>query len=259
MPSVKNCFPSIVNAARGPGCKRCAVPCQGFSGISSIRRRGLPLLFTLAILISAHGCATTELYQFRTHADKGDHAWIAARPVRCDHPSPTCGELHLISGAACFELALAEKAPAGHLACAADALEKGLALYPSAPDAVHYRQLLCESLRKQLLAMPSPADKKTRNRLTDAARALYRAAPDSTAARYYLASARYQDLNAHAAVMTAATRHMLCSRLKRTMGNVLSAIRSAELTPSPEWAAYAARYHRLAFDLGVTLRQAQCR
>ena len=262
MPSAKNSSPFIVNAAKNPGCDPRVAPPAAPVATRTVRRRVVAVLCIIAVQLANVGCATTELYRFESHAAEGDHEWIATRTVRCEQPTGTCARLHLIRGAACFQLATAGKTPPKHFTCAADELERGLSLDPAAADAAHYRELLCESLRALLSSMPGPADPaaaQTRRRFTEAARAFYRLSPGSTAAAFYIASARYHELHARTAAITPATRYVVCDRLKRTLATVLSDIRAAEQTPSPAWKRFAERYDRLAFDLGLTLKRARCR
>jgi hypothetical protein len=58
--------------------------------------------------------------------------------------------------------------------------------------------------------------------------------------------------------INAATRVPVCNRLKRAVTSVLSMIEKAKHTALPEWERYAGNYQQLSFDLGTTMRAAQC-
>lgn len=226
-------------------------------------RRRILAFFIIGGLLAIGGCAATDLYQFQRHAADGDHEWIATSAVDCDEPSDACRQLHLIKGNACFQLASAGTAPLDNFACAADELQKGLN-QPATPDETAdrraHRERFCESLRMLLVLLPGDAVDvdPIRERFSEAAAALYRSAPGSVAAVYYTASARYHQHQDRIATLSPASRIPVCSRLKRTMGRVLSAIKTAELAPPAAWAEYSDRYERLAYDLGLALRTAGC-
>ena len=250
-----------MNAGKGRGCNRpvCLPSPPAERHVArrwTARTRFVPLAIFIAIV---GGCKTTDRIRFSAHADHGDHAWIVAQTVDCKDASMTCGELHLIRGMACFELALADDEPSRHLACAADELEKGLALHPSPENALAYRKRLCEALRRLVAQPSSPINAEIRRRYALAAKTLYRTDPGNVAAQYHLASARFHTLQWQAETLTPASRPIVCSRLKRNLTAVLSAIKSAEHGTVDDWATYSERYHRLAFELGLLLQQSQCR
>ncbi len=220
-----------------------------------------PILM-LTILVA--GCTTVQLQRFQDRADKGDQAWIAAQPVTCQTASDACARLHLIKGQACLHLARAnmDSAPVANYACAADAFSAALALRPSWPDdASHQRaqERLCDTLANLQAMQSGTAADQTLIRLADAAIELFRLAPHSIPAVYYLADARLRQIQPLLGDLDAAGRIPVCKRLKRTLNHVLSMMASAASAPSAQWDRFAARYQRLSFDLGVAISAADCR
>ena len=216
----------------------------------------------LTAVLLASGCAANQLNTFKKRASQGDFGWIAAQPVTCEKATAVCGRLHLIKGDACFRLARSGKAPAQNDACAADELERGLALTPSWPDDAIHRQVreqLCESLKHLQDLQSGEAARQTLARFEAASKALHRLAPESVPAVYYLAAVRLRQVRPMLKDINAATRVPVCNRLKRTVTRVLVMMESADQAPPPEWDRFADRVQRLAFDLGTAIRQAQCR
>ena len=84
-------------------------------------------------------------------------------------------------------------------------------------------------------------------------------APARTVNDKDIAQLDWDALQARVAALTPAERYAVCSRLKRTSTAVLAAMKTAELRPSEAWERFAERYQRLAFDLGLALKRAQCR
>ncbi len=221
------------------------------------RRFWVPVL-----MLTITGCAGLQLQRFQNRAQRGDQTWIAAQPITCQTASQACAQLHLIKGQACLHLAQADndRSPAADYACAADAFSAGLALQPSWPDGTsrrHVQESLCEALAN-LQTLQSAAAEQTLIRLEDAAAELYRLAPDSIPAVYYLADARLRRIQPALAELDPAGRIPVCNRLKRTLNLVLSVMATAAGDPSLQWDRYAVRYQRLSFDLGVTVKTAGC-
>lgn len=218
--------------------------------------------FSLGLMVLLAGCSAMQLTSFNKQVEQGDWVGIAAQKVACDQSSSVCAELHLIKGEACLHAADSDPAPAGNTACAADELEKGLELMPAWTDAaVHrrYHELYCESLQLLQALQTGPAASRTLSRFVHAAQGLYRLAPDSVPAVYYLASARLRRIQPTLGQINAATRIPACNRLKRTVTGVLSKIETAAEAPPEDWNRFAERYQRLSFDLGSAMREAGCR
>jgi hypothetical protein len=216
------------------------------------------------VMLTIAGCAAVQLQHFQHRAERGDQAWIAARPVTCNSASQTCAQLHLIKGQACLQLAQADghRTPAADYACAADEFSAGLALRPSWPDEADHRwvqESLCDALANLQALQSGAAAQQTLIRLEDAATELYRLAPHSIPAVYYLADARLRRIQPVLADLDPAGRIPVCNRLKRTLNLVLSVTATAAQAPSPQWEHYALRFQRLSFDLGVTIKTAGCR
>ena len=234
---------------------------------SSVHRTALKwrkpaLTACLALILLFSGCASLHLSRFQQHAARDDHEWIAAQAIPCQKVSDGCGQLHLIRGDACFRLAQMGRDPAVNFACAADELEKGLALKPSwdAPDVqLQYQESLCNCLKRLHGLRSGKKAEQTLDRLVEAAKALYKLAPESLPAVYYLASARLMRIEPMLGDINAATRVPICIRLKRTVNRVLAVMETArESTPS-DWDRFADDYQRLVFDLGSAMQAAECR
>lgn len=220
------------------------------------------LTLCLASMLMVAGCAANQLNTFKKRAEQGDLGWIASQPVDCGKATTACGRLHLMKGDACFQLARSGTAPADNDACAADELERGLALTPTWPDDAIHRQFqenLCESLRNLHGLQSGEAARQTLARFEAASKALHRLAPGSVPAVYYLASVRLRQVQPMLMDINAATRVPVCNRLKRTVTRVLVMMESASQAPPPEWDRFADSVQRLAFDLGTAIRVAQCR
>lgn len=223
-----------------------------------------PTLTMVCLLLAlvCVGCGRLRLHQMRSHAARGDDAWIVAQPIDCDVPSPTCGRLHLVKAEACFRLAESGTAPATHFACAAEELDKGITLKRSWEDideqlGFHGRR--CDALdRLQRLQSGTTAD-ETRERLLHAAQTLYRLAPDSVPAVYYMSIAWLRQLEPRLSTVDATNRLPVCSRLKRSVNQVLSRMETARDEQEPEWHRFAERYQRLVFQLGTAMHTAECR
>ena len=211
------------------------------------------LALGLIFILVAAGCAAMQLDTFRKRAARGDHDWIAAQSVVCEKDSDECGQLHLIKGDACFRLAKAGTATAANYACAADELARGLTLNCRWNDPAVRRQFqesLCESLANLLDMQSGDTAALTRDRFTDAAKALYQLAPESVPAVYYLARARLRQVQSMLAAPDLASRVPACNRLKRSLTGILSMMEKAGNPPLPDWERFADHYQRLSFDLG---------
>ena len=265
MRSAKSCFPFT-----GSGGKNHAFSAIGthppnhnaanpFTGSANRLAAGAAFL---ALILILSGCTNLQLRQFQKHAARGDHEWIAAQAIACQKASDACGQLHLIKGDACFRLAKMDREPAVNFACAADELQKGLALTP-AGDAVgvrlQFQEILCESLIRLQDLQSGETAEQTLDRLMKAAKALYQLAPESTPAVYYLSSARLMQIQPMLQNINAATRVPVCSRLKRTVTRVLAVMETTRRHAVPDWDRFANKYERLVFDLGTAIRTADCR
>lgn len=222
-----------------------------------------PLALGLMLIIVVTGCSTIQLDTFRKRASDGDHGWIADQTVTCEEASAVCGQLHLIKGDACFRLAKAGTAAVDNYACAADELTLGVALNPSWEDAAIHRQFqenICDSLQNLQARQSGDAARETLARLMDAAEALYRLAPKSVPAVYYLAKARLEQVQPLVPGIHhhSAARVPVCNRLKRTLTGVLSTMETARQKPLPDWERFADDYQRLCFELGLAMRAAGC-
>ena len=202
-----------------------------------------------------------QLTEFKQHANRGDDTWIAAQAVDCADPSDDCSQRHLIKGNACFHLASTGVAPEENYICAAASIERGMSLKRSWTDRAvqaQFQEKLCESLLNQLILQSNAEPMATPARLADAAEGLYRLAPESVAAIYYLARARLLQVQPIVPDMNPADRLPVCTNLKRTLTGILSMIDSAQRSPLPDWERFADRYQRLSFDLGAAIRLAEC-
>lgn len=219
------------------------------------------IVVSLFLILMLAGCASMQLNRFQAHADRNDYQWIADQQVTCRQASESCGWLHLLKGDACLRLAGAAGASANRYACAADELAMGLTLTPSWSDPAErqrFQEKLCEALLRLQDLQSGETAEKTLARLKDAAEALYRLAPGSLSAVYYLASVRLLQVQPDLLDLNAARRVPVCHRLKRTLNKVLSTMESARQSDSRQWERYAQNYQRLAFDLGSAVRMAEC-
>jgi hypothetical protein len=225
--------------------------------------RSRPLLaLCLTLIMVFAGCAAIQLNSFNKHAANGNHAWIAAQTITCDKASNVCGRLHLIKGDACFHLAKVDPASVANYACAADELELGLSLNRSWANPTLQRQFqenLCESLENLQDLQSNEAAAQTLARFEDAAKGLYQLAPRSASAVYYLSAARLKQVQSMLMDINPADRIPVCNRLKRALTNVLSMMEATKKEPLPESDRFADRYQRLSYDLGVAIRDAECR
>jgi hypothetical protein len=215
----------------------------------------------LFLILMLAGCASMQLNRFKAHADRNDDQWIADQQVTCRRASESCGRLHLLKGDACLRLAGSVGATANHYACAADELARGLALTPSWSDPAErqrFQENLCEALQGLQGLQSGEAAEKTLVRFEEAAEALYQLAPGSLPAVYYLASVRLRQVQPDLPDLNTARRVPVCSRLKRTLNEVLSTMASARQSELRQWNRYAQKYRRLSFDLGAAIRTAEC-
>ena len=216
----------------------------------------------LLLTIVLAGCTAVELNRFASRAEQGDYPWIADRPVGCDRPSDSCAQLHLVKGDACLQLARSGQAPIAHYRCAADALAAGLALKRSWPDPAARPQIqehLCESLAHLHSQQSGEAAEDTLAHLKEAAEALYRLAPESLPAVYYLSLVRLRQAQPKLADLAIYERLPVFSRLKRTLMVVLTAMETAAAKGSEDWQRLAKNYERLSFELGTAIAAAPCR
>jgi hypothetical protein len=229
---------------------------------SVLYRDPLTAVLGLTLFLILSGCAGLQLNQFNRHAARGDHQWIAAQVVACHQASHTCGELHLIKGNACLQLAESSSQPAAHLACAVDHLKQGLSLKPSWPEAdrrLDHQEQLCRALDHLQHLQTGAAAEQTLEQLVEAAQRLYQLAPGSAAAVYYLSSARLDQMRPLLQEINPATRVVVCQRLKRTATEVLLVMEIARGQVPPGWHRFSDRYERLAFELGMAMQTAGCR
>jgi hypothetical protein len=226
------------------------------------RHEGQVLMIYLALHLIFLGCSSLKVQRMKTRAGDGDFEWIAAQSIDCDTTSRNCSQLHFIKADACMRLAGSGREPAAHYACAADALDKGIALNPSWESSdrkLDTQERLCESLNNLHPLQSGAAADRTSDRLIKAAQALYQMDPQSVPAVYYMAIARWRQVEPRLATVTAADRLPVCSRLKRTTTQVLSLMDTANRRSLPGWNRFADRYQRLAFDLGMAMHTAGCR
>lgn len=224
----------------------------------------LGCLLALCILFmqSWVGCSSTRLHRFEQRAAKGEYRWIARQDAGCDQASDTCGRLHLIKGNACLQTADSDPEPQQRYACAADELEKGLALIPDWTDQGLHRQVredFCRSLLNLWKRQPVEKADQTLSRLSDAAKGLFQLAPESASATYYLACVPLYRAQTMPPETNPAARIPVCNRLTRSLTRVLSKMETAKLQPPADWDRFAASYERLSFELGMTILTAQCR
>lgn len=216
----------------------------------------------LVLILILSGCTHLQLNQFHRHAAHGDHEWIAAQAIACQRASDACGQLHLLKGEACFRLAMMGKKPTVNFTCSADELQKGLALKSSWQDAgapLVFQEYLCESLLRLQDLQSDEVAQQTRDRLMEAAKALYQLAPESIPAAYYLSSARLIQIEPMLREINAAAQVPVCIQLKRTVTRVLSLMETAKGQTLPDWDRFADKYERLVFELGTATRNAGCR
>lgn len=214
------------------------------------------------LFLGLSGCSLMQLNKFNKHAADGDYQWIAAQAVTCHTSTGVCSRLHLIKGEACLHLARTGAAPVDNYTCAADETEQGLALKKSWQDADvhrHFQENLCESLRNLQDQGVDEANAQGLTRYLGAAQGLYRLAPESVPAVYYLASARLHQVRPMLRDINPASRLLVCNRLKRTVTRVLSMMETTNAVPLPDWQRFVEKFQRLAFELGEAMRAAECR
>ena len=176
-------------------------------------------------ILGLSSCSTVQLNNFKKRAAEGDHQWIVAQAVTCNTSTDVCSQLHLIKGEACLHMARTGIAPVDNYTCAADETEQGLALKTSWPEADAHRQFqenLCESLRNLQDLRAGEANARDLTRYLEASRELYRLAPGSVPALYYLASAWLHQVRPMLRDINPASRLPVCNRLKRAVNRVLS-------------------------------------
>ncbi|GAB6906739.1 hypothetical protein DESC_610284 [Desulfosarcina cetonica] len=214
----------------------------------------------LLIAVGA-GCSLFQISPFEQHLADGDAAWVARQSVTCETDTTGCARLHLLKGTACLQLAATGPHPLDHLTCAAEQLQIGMDLHPAwrdtkdTKDQRTYQERLCEALERLHTLQP---DAHTLKQFEDAAEELYRLAPESVAAIYYLASLRLQEATPFLETLDAGNRLPVCRRLKRALNRLL-AVTSGDPERMPGWEPFAEKYEQLAFRLGLALRTAGCR
>jgi len=229
---------------------------------TALRCRQPARLACLALILILAGCTHLQLHQFHRHAARGDHEWIAAQAIACQRASDTCGQLHLLKGEACFRLAMMGKKPDINFNCSADELQKGLALKSSWQDAgvpLLFQEYRCESLLRLQDLQSGKVAQQTRDRLMEAAKALYQMAPESIPAVYYLSSTRLIQIDPMLPEINAAARVPVCIQLKRTVTRVLTVMETAREQALTDWDRFADKYERLVFELGTAIHTAACR
>lgn len=212
-------------------------------------------------ILGLGSCSTVQLNNFKKHAADGDHQWIVAQAVTCNTSTDVCSQLHLIKGEACLHMARTGLAPVDNYTCAADETEQGLALKTSWLEADaqrQYQENLCESLRNLQDLRAGETNARDLTRYLDASQGLYRLAPDSVPALYYLASARLHQVRPMLRNINPASRLPVCNRLKRAVNRVLSMMETTKVTPLPDWHRFADKYQRLVFELGTAMHAAEC-
>lgn len=227
----------------------------------STRRRRVPAA-VLPLVLVLWGCAGPQLHQFNQHANRHDHQWIAAQEIRCRQASHRCGQLHLIKASACLHLGESGNAPIVDFTCAADHFETAIALKTTWKDAgrrLDVQEKLCRSLDRLQRLQTGSAAEQTLDRLVAAAQALYQLSPQSVAAVYYLSRARLSQTAPLLHDAGLADQKVGCIRLERTLTQVLLMIGRAKTNALPDWSRFGAKYERLAFELGTTLRAGGCR
>ena len=215
MPSAKSCSPSIVNGAASHVFEEpCGAPPHRFPWRWAATFAGL-LLITLGA-----GCSLFEINAFEQHLENGDIAWVARQPVTCEAGTTGCARLHLLKGTACLELAATSSHPLDHLTRATEQLQIGMDLHPAwrdTKDQRTYQKRLCEALERLHTLQP---DAHTLKQFEDAAEELYRLAPGSVAAIYYLASLRLQEATPLLGTLDAGNRLPVCRRLNRALNRL---------------------------------------
>jgi hypothetical protein len=197
-------------------------------------------------------CAVRQLDQFKDKSAAGDFAWIARETVVCDEQDDVCGQLHLIKGDACFRLAKQGAEPARNYPCAANELEKGIALTTTWRggelnlDRAQTYANLCEALRQwQDLERGAQAEQLSRQ-LLDASGRFLAAEPGNPAGVYYAAVARYALLQP--AIVRGDNPAGVCAHLNTVLHDLGAA------APRARGGAYEASISRLQEDLSGVMR-----
>ncbi len=227
---------------------------------TALIRPAIVVFIVLMQLLS--GCSTSQLHTFQRRADKDDYHWIAQQAITCNQTSTVCGRIHLIKGDACFNIAKAAPSSKPYNACAADELEKGLALIPVWTDYTQHRRVrenLCQSLLNLTTLQSGEPVEQTLARLFKAAKELSVLAPKSVPATYYLACVPLCRARYMLPEINPAKHIIVCNRLKRNLTQVLSMMEAAKEQPPQDWDRFASRVQKLSFDLGIAIQSARCR
>ena len=111
------------------------------------------LLFCI-LLIFLSGCTTVgQLDDFKQWAEKGEYSEIVKQEVDCTEQNKVCGQLILIHGMACYQVAKQNTDAKANYQCAIRDLQRGLDLSKQADkpkeDMKPYAQALLESIRER--------------------------------------------------------------------------------------------------------------
>ena len=106
------------------------------------------------------GCAVVnpqidQLSQMKANAAAGRLADNAAQTIVCSSDAPSCAQLHLLKGDACYTLAVRAAGPRSQARCAANELGQGLALSEAEDGPIGKRA----GLRRQAARRPAHADR----------------------------------------------------------------------------------------------------
>jgi hypothetical protein len=203
----------------------------------------LPLLL---VGLSASGCATRQLKNFKEAAAANNWQEIAAAKVDCKADDEACNQLHLLKGDACYRLAKQDTDSLNNYQCAAEQLEQGIHLtadWATAEAVVgkrgQYFENWCESLRFLRSEQTSTAAAKPYNqKLLGCAREFLQAPADlKPAATFFLHNAEL------AAIRFQINDTGSCQALKQLQQNETQA--SAQAAQS----RYADHHRRLLNDI----------
>ncbi len=216
----------------------------------------------LLLPLALSGCGSWRASRMQRHADRGDDAWVVSQVVNCDDASHACARQHLIKGQACLRMAERKRRSAKYFTCAANGLAKGIALetsWENKTERIKMHEALCRALDGMIRKKTKKNDAGIRNQLLEVAQNLYQLAPGSAPAQYFIVLAWFRQLEPRIPGIDAANRLPVCTRLKRTTNRILSIMETAKRKPPPEWDRFEPSYQRLAFELGMAMRNAGCR
>jgi hypothetical protein len=151
-------------------------------------------LFLSVIIFLTPGCLTWQLRNAKKNYDQGKYAVLAKEKFECAEKDAGCNQLYLLKGDACYRC--------GDFACAAENLEKGIAMtkewsfVKSADDPVRWRGNLCESLRRLRDLKSGNEAAQCNARLATVSFSLLNASSNDPTGLYYKCNARYYNLRA---------------------------------------------------------------